>query len=201
VLVVGAMGIAACGGDDDTTNTSATATSQASSAAGTSTEAAGDPTSAATDEPTSAPVDATDPPDGDGAADACALLTKAEVEAALGETVNEPTSDPIINAPISGGVIANISTCGFTSESFTSSISITYYSAPGEDEAIQSMIQLACSMGNDSIDLGDQACWYDDQHVQIQLAKGDAFLDIFATTSLNAGDILMTLAAKAAARM
>lgn len=202
VLVVGAMFVVACGGDDDA-KTSVTATNQPqSSSTAAATTDAGDATSAATVAATTAPVNATEPPSGgDVASDACALLTTAEVEDAFGEPTQEPVPDAAIDVPISGGVTASVSTCGYTSESFTSSLSVTYYSAPGKDDAIAGMIQLACQ-GHETISgLGDAACWYDEQHVQIQMAKDGSFVDVFATTSLDAGEMLMNVMEKAAGRI
>jgi len=200
VLVVGAMGIAACGGDDDDATTSATATQQSSAAV--STTAAGGATSAATAAATTVAANPTDAPSNGGSdiGDACDLLTKEEVEAELGETVNAPDDGDTFDVAITGGTAA-VSTCGWTSESFASSISVTFWSAPGLDQGIEGMIQLACTQKEEISGLGDQACWYDQQHVQIQAAKGGYFLDIFATMSGDASDALQTLAAKAVGRL
>lgn len=204
VLFVGAMGIAACGGDDDA-KTSATAkasvTSQGSQSTTTATTAAtGEPTGEATEPPTAA---ATQPAGGNSSSvgNACDLLTKSEVEEALGETVNAPDFGDSIDTPISGGGTASVTTCGYTSESYASSISVTFWSAPGLDQGIQGMINLACTGKDEVSGVGDQACWYDSQHLEIQAAKGGYFLDIFATMSGDATDVLQTLASKAADRL
>ncbi len=128
-------------------------------------------------------------------------MTKSEVADALGESVQDPVAVDVINTPVSGGVTAAVGGCGYTSESFASSISVSYWFAPGGDNAIQAMIQLACS-GKESISgLGDRACWYDAQHAEIQLASGGNFLDMFATMSGDASDVLKTLAGKAVGRL
>jgi hypothetical protein len=46
----------------------------------------------------------------------------------------------------------------------------------------------------------DAACWYDSQGVQIQAAKGGSFVDMFATVSGDASNILFDLMTKAISR-
>jgi len=201
VLVVGAMGVAACGGDDDA-KTSATATQQSSATAagGAGTTTTAKATSAATE--TDAPAE-TQPPIGHVTAStaACDLLTKEEVEAALGETINPIDNGEAFDTPLPGGGTAAVSTCGWTSESFASSISLTFWNAPGLDQGIEGMINLACD-GKQSVDVGaDSACWYDAQGVQIQAAKGAYFLDMFATMSGDASNVLHDLMSKAVNRV
>lgn len=203
VLVVSAMGIAACGGDD--AKTSATATRQSSAtAAATATAAGGAGTTTATLAATeTVAATETQPPIGhvSSSAKACDLLTKAEVEEALGETISPLDVGETFDTPLPGGGTAAVSTCGYTSESYASSISLTFWNAPGLDQGIQGMIQLACSGHEEVSGVGDQACWYDSQHVQIQAAKGAYFIDMFATMSGDASGVLQTLAEKAAGRL
>lgn len=201
VLVVGAMGIAACGGDDDDAKTSATATSQGSQATTAATTPAGDePASAATTaavNPTAAPGNG-----GSSGGTACDLLTKEEVEQELGETVNAPdVGETFEDMPLTGGGTGDVSTCGWTSESFASSISLTFWSAPGQEDGIRSMIDLACTQHEEISGLGDRACWYDQQHAQIQASKGGYFIDIFATMSSDPSSVLETLTEKAIERL
>lgn len=202
LAVIAALAIVACGGDDDDDKNggsaaTATATRQASDA----TEGAGSPTDepGGEGEPTDKPDDATQPPAGAiSASDSCKLLTQSELEDALGEPMQEPVAVEVLSAPLGNGASASVGGCGFTTESFASSISLTYWSAPGQEEGIRGMIELACGSGQEAISgLGDRACWYDDRHAQIQLARGETFLDIFATMSGDASDALLTLAQKA----
>lgn len=202
LLVIGAMFVVACGGGDDDDD-AATATNQqsGSTAAASTTPAGGTATTAAAAATTPAAV-GTQPAGGEiTASDSCDLLTQSELEEALGEAVQEPVALEVENFPLSGGGTAAVGGCGFTSESYASSISLTYWYAPGQDDAIQAMIELACGQGQESIpDLGDRACWYDQQHAQIQLASNGNFLDIFATMSGDASDVLLTLAKKAVSK-
>lgn len=200
VLIVGAMVITACGGDDDA-KTSATATQQSSSTAAAATTPAGAATTAAAGATTAAAT--VTQPAGNGGSDignACDLLTKEEVEAELGETVNAPDVGDAYDIVIEGGTAA-VSTCGWTSESFASSISLTFWSTPGLEAGIHGMIELACTQKEEISGLGDRACWYDEGHVQIQAAKGGYFIDMFATMSGDASGVLQTLASKAADRL
>lgn len=197
VLIIGAMTVAACGGDDDA-NTSATAQATATNQGSQATTATGD-------DPTTAPTDAADPTDppsngGSDVSDACSLLAKEEVEAELGETVNAPEDGETYDITIEGGTAA-VSTCGWTSESFASSISLTYWSAPGAGAGIDGMIELACTQKEEISGLGDRACWYDEGHVQIQAAEGEYFIDMFATMSGDASDVLEALMGKAIDRV
>ena len=200
LLVAASIGLAACGGGDDD-DTADDAASEQTSAAADDTSPAEEAT-ADDEEATTAAAAATQAASGGiTASDACDLLTQSEVAEALGESVQEPQGLEVLDAPMPGGGTAAVGGCSYLSESFASSISVTYWTAPGSENAIQQMIGLACQ-GKESISgLGDEACWYDEQHAQIQLAKGGYFLDMFATMSGDASDVLLTLAEKAADKM
>jgi hypothetical protein len=201
MVVPAVIGLTACGGDDNA-KTSATAAQQqhlSSTATAKPTDTASEPTD--TPEATkTAPAQATEPTSGE-AGHACDLLTTGEVSNALGEALNEPDRGETIDTPIAGGVTAAVSTCGWTTQSFASSISMTYYAAPGRDDAISGMIGLACT-NKQAVDVGaDSACWYDAQEVQIQAAKGGSFVDMFATMSGDASNVLHDLMSKAISRV
>jgi hypothetical protein len=200
-LAVGAILIAACGGGDDDAKTSATATQQQQQSSSTTTakptEAGGETTETPGGTETAPP---SEPVTGD-VGHACDLLTIDDVASALGESVSEPDRGQTIDTLIGSGVTAAVSTCGWTTQSFASSISMTYYAAPGGDNAISDMIGLACT-NKQSVDVGaDSACWYDAQGVQIQAAKGGSFIDMFATTTGDASNILHELMSKAIDRV
>lgn len=198
LLVFGAMFIAACGGgdDDDAAGTAATATDKQSGNAGDKTD---EPTKAA--ETTGA--NPTDKPDDGGAvADACALVTQSEAEAALGDSLQTPyvTYTGTANVGLSNAQ-ATVSTCAYVSNSSIASLNVNYWSSPGNAAAVKAMVEGACT-GKEMIDgLGDVACWYDSQHVEIQLATGATFLDIFATMNGDSSDALLNLSGKAVGRL
>jgi hypothetical protein len=95
---------------------------------------------------------------------------------------------------------ATVGTCNYVSPSGFSSISLTSWFSD-DHGGIQDMIELACD-GKETIEgLGDLACWYDDAHLEIQLGKGGAFVDMFITSSGDTTEIGQTLAEKAVARL
>jgi hypothetical protein len=198
LLVFGAMFIAACGGDDDddAAGTAATATREQSGNAGDKTD---EPTKAA-ETPGANPTDK--PDDGGTVADACALVTQSEAEAALGDSLQTPyvTYTGTANVGLSNAQ-ATVSTCAYVSDSSIASLNVNYWSSPGNAAAVKAMVEGACT-GKEMIDgLGDVACWYDSQHVEIQLATGATFLDIFATMDGDSSDALLDLSGKAVGRL
>jgi hypothetical protein len=193
LLMVGAMLVAGCGGDDDDDGGgAATATVDNGGAGGTRTAEAGDPTERPA---TTGGVNPTgEPDDGGTAADACALVSRAEAEAALGSPLQEPyvTYTGVANVGLSNAQ-ATVSTCAYIADAGIPSANINYWSSPGNAAAIRTMVEGACQ-GKEMIDgLGDVACWYDSQHAEIQLATGATFLDIFATVEGDAGGALLDL--------
>ena len=204
MLTIAAMFVASCGDDDDDAQ-DPTATSEQSDSTATATAEPGDATDAPT--ATAGASDPTDEPD-DGAtvADACALVTQAEAEAALGSALQAPyvTYTGTANVGLTSAQ-ATVSTCAYLAEAGVPSANINYWSSPGNAAEIRAMVAEgvngAC-VNKEMIDgLGDVACWYDSQHVEIQLATGATFFDIFATMEGDASDALLELAEKAVSRL
>jgi hypothetical protein len=201
VLAVAAMFVVACGGDDDDSGGATATASRQSGSTATATGQAG----ASTDAPTAtnASSDPTDQPDDGGTvADACALVTQAEVEAALGESVQAPyiTYTGTANVGLTSAQ-ATVSTCAYVSDTSIASVNMNYWSSPGNAQAIKAMVEGACNGKEMIADLGDVACWYDSQHVEIQLATGATFLDIFATTGGDSTNALLDISGKAVNRL
>jgi hypothetical protein len=96
---------------------------------------------------------------------------------------------------------ADIGTCSYVSAASISSVNVNVWSAPGSDDAIQGMAEVACTNKESISGLADLACWYDDQHVEIQLADRSYFLDIFATDDTDTTDALLTLSETAVSRL
>ncbi|MEO8457243.1 MAG: hypothetical protein ABI559_05465 [Chloroflexota bacterium] len=178
-LVLGGSLLASCGGDDDKATTAPTSTNRGQSSATSNTTS----TTAGGSTVTSAPI-GTAPADNGGSdiASACDLLTKSEVEDALGESVGEPVFTSLGQIPVSGGVAADAGSCSWVSDTTIASVSLTYYNSPGHTDAIGQMVDLACHSKEGIDGLADKACWYDAQHLEIQFATGAHFIDIFATT-------------------
>ena len=202
LLLIGSLTFVACGGDDDDAESDVAATGDVQNDATEPSEE--EPTDS--NEATPDAVDSTEDSDDGGSGggtieDECDLLEKSEVEAAFNDSFPDPVPLELPETSLPGGGTASTGSCSFTSDMSINSVSYTYYTGPGYEEGIQSMADLACD-GKESIsDLGDQACWYDDQHVEIQLRSGVTFFDIFATTDGSSEEILLTLAEDAIGRM
>jgi len=205
VLVMAAGLMAACGGGDDAkTSVTATATAAQQQQSSSTTTTTAKPTEAGTEATDTPKMTETAPPSEPVTGDtghACDLLTIDDVSSALGEAVSEPDRGQTIDTSIGNGATAAVSTCNWTTQSYASSISMTYYAAPGKDDAISSMIGLACT-NKQAVAVGaDAACWYDVQGTEIQAAKGGSFIDMFATVSSDASNILFDLMSKVIGRV
>lgn len=206
LLLIGALFIVACGGGDDDDagddgGSAATATEDSSGIEPAETDEGSEPTATESGgEPTE------QPDDGGSVADACALVTQAEAEAALGSALQAPyiTYTGTVNVGLTSAQ-ATVSTCAYMSEAGVPSANVNYWSSPGHAAEIRAMVEegvnAACA-NKEMIDgLGDVACWYDSQHVEIQLATGASFLDIFVTMEGDASDALLDMAEKAVAKL
>ncbi len=197
LLIAGTVALAACGGGDDDDSADDAASEQTSAAAEDTSPA--EETTADGEEATTAAATDDDDNGGGEALDPCGYLTQAEVEAALGEPVQAPVVTYTSTTNISGTAQAEVGTCNYVSPTGFSSISITSYFSDDED-AIQTMVELACQ-SKETLDVGEVACWYDDGHLEVQLAQGKAFLDIFITSSNDTTAIGETLAENAVAKL
>jgi hypothetical protein len=139
ILLVTGFGLllAACSGASTPGTTSApTAATGTAGAAGAPTQQASAPAVAA---PTSAAVA--------GASDACKLVTKAEVEAAFGETMTEPVAS----------TEHGDSMCNYAHETGGLDLTISISSRPSSVAAIKSMKALYAGGGADVAGVGDAA--------------------------------------------
>jgi hypothetical protein len=200
--VFGIVALTACGGDDDAPSGDNGNTEETAAATG------GDGEADPTDEPTEGddgdePAHDGDEPAGDAvaASDVCTLVTQSEAEAAVGDAVQTPVVTYTGTASVSGTAPAEVGTCSYVAPAGIPSVSVNYWSAPGADEAILQMTELACD-GKEMIDgLGDAACWYDDGHVEIQFGQGSSFVDIFVTMEGDASEALLAISHAAAGRL
>ncbi len=176
MLLLALAVVAACGGGDDVTKTAGPTNQQQS----TTTAAA-----------------ASQPGANAGSFDACSLLTKNEVEAALGESVQDPQSFSTGSQDVGPGVTVSVSACDYSSPTTVHSVNLSVWI--GSDAITQAIDQLVCQQKDRLQGLGDVACWYDSSHDELQVAKGGAFLDI--TTSGATEGPIQTLAQKALDRL
>ncbi len=175
ILVTAALALAACGGDD--AKPSAT-TGPSPSGAVTSGAATAN----------SAPTDV------------CALVTRAEVGAALNANVTDKAATvPPVKQTVASGLTADISACQYSAALSGGSVNLDLWEAKGEPEKIKQLTQVKCANKEEIPGLGDYACWFSSGHREILFAKGGAYVD------LNGGaltdDAVRSLAEKAIGRL
>jgi hypothetical protein len=112
----------------------------------------------------------------EAATGACALATRAQVQAALGEPVGEPQL--VLNGPGTAET-ASVSQCRYRSTASTRSVSIMYRVSPVQDnseDAIQSVresVTIDSIVPEDVSGVGDAAFWAANQmHV---FARGNRY--------------------------
>jgi hypothetical protein len=107
-----------------------------------------------------------------GPSDACSLLTKEDVAAALGEAVSGPESTA--NLPAGPGMTA--SSCSYSGSGIHEVTLNLFHLSP--DTA--AMYRVICAQkGKEGLaGLGDVACWYNDKHGELQVLKGTTFFSV-----------------------
>ena len=107
------------------------------------------------------------PPD-----DACALLTKQDAVAALGEAVTGPESKS--GLPMGPGMTA--AGCDYAGSGYHN-IHLTLIRMTADAAA---MYRAMCAQkGKEGLaGLGDSSCWYDNDHEELQVLKGTTFFSI-----------------------
>ncbi|HET9269004.1 MAG TPA: hypothetical protein VFO31_12600 [Vicinamibacterales bacterium] len=104
--------------------------------------------------------------------DACAYLTKADAATALGEGVTQ--SEKKSGLPMGPGMTA--SSCGYTGSGYHK-IQLNLMRLTPETAA---MYKAMCAQkGKEGLTgLGETACWYNDEHEELQVLIGTTFLSI-----------------------
>ena len=119
-----------------------------------------------------APAQTQTPPS--GASAACALLTKEDATAALGEPVTGPKSTQVPSGS---------SSCEYTGSGLhTVQLNVIPFPA-----AQAGMYKAMCAQKNKDglTGLGDTTCWYNDKHEELQVLKG---LTLFSIQMRGKGD-------------
>jgi hypothetical protein len=127
--------------------------------------------------------------------DPCSLLTKAEAAAAVGGAVGDGKST-MVDASQTPGM--ETSSCQFESPTTTHGIKLNMYRYP--PSAAQAF-RTRCARKETVPGLGDVACWYDSNHITLQLLKGTTSLSIALSRSGDAAEALKTIARKAVDRL
>jgi hypothetical protein len=128
----------------------------------------------------------------------CALMTKQDAAAALGEAVGEPkTVDPGPSA-MPGVTVIN---CEYVSAA-RNSIHLTVWRPFGDSAAMFLQIYKSECMKKEQVPgLGDVACWNSAEHRELQVLKGTTILTFEIHRNGNATEVLKAVAKSALARL
>ncbi len=112
------------------------------------------------------------------AVDVCALLTKQEAAAAVGEAVKEPTS--AAGRSIMPGAAASM--CEYEAATGLHKVHVNIWrtSADAAGTAFRQTYQMLCAQkGREGLaGLGYVACWYNAKHEELQVLKGATIFSI-----------------------
>ena len=128
--------------------------------------------------------------------DPCALLTRQEAAAAVGEAVGEGKST-VVDMRGNPGIEAGGS-CAFESSSNVHGLKLNMYVYPAP---IVEALRKRAAQKEQVAGLGDAAWWYDANHRELQVLKGRTSLSITLTRSGDAAEALKTVAKKALDRL
>ena len=106
------------------------------------------------------------------AGDACALLTKEDAAASLGEAVKAPRA--LSNLPAGPG--STVSSCEYEGSGYHR-VQLNLTRLP--QSSVPMYKTMCAKKGNDGLaGLGEVACWYNDKHEELHVIKGAAFVSI-----------------------
>lgn len=128
--------------------------------------------------------------------DPCALVTKQEAAAAIGEAVGEGKST-VVDTKGNPGLEAGGS-CAYESPSTVHYLKLNMYRYPPQ---IAAAYRKRCAQKEQVPGLGDVACWYDASHAELQLLKGTTSLSIQLRRNGDSSEALKTVAKKAVDRL
>jgi hypothetical protein len=129
--------------------------------------------------------------------DPCALMTKQEAAAAVGEAVGEPK--PI--APGRGAMPGvDVTACEYESAT-KHSVQVSVWRFSESAGQFRQFYQAAIAKKERAPGLGDIASWYNAEHRELQVLKGSTLLIFEIHRSGNATEALTTAAKKALARL
>jgi hypothetical protein len=137
---------------------------------------------------------------------ACALVTREEAAAALGEQVGTPNT-LTVNAPqqIIPGVNITLESCQYFSMTSGRSIEVTIWkSVGGTAQQIRQAVEQFLCMGKERVSgVGDVACWFDASRTELQALKGGTLV-IFrmdAGAGVNTVQVLSSVASRGLGRV
>ena len=128
--------------------------------------------------------------------DACSLLTKADAATALGEAA----AGPKLTGPMTDGSGATVSGCEYTGSGYHRiQLTLTYPTA----SAMPMYKGIICDKkSKDGLaGLGELACWYNDEHEELHVITGTAFIAIELNRSGNVTEPMIAVMKKALAKL
>lgn len=120
--------------------------------------------------------------------EACAVLKKEDVAAALGGPVGEPKA----KGPLPTGDGSTISSCQYSGSGLLS-VTLNVTRLPAGQVATYKGF---CTDHEGLAGLGDLACWYDKKHEEIHVFKGVSLISIELRGKSNPTDAIKALAKK-----
>ena len=132
--------------------------------------------------------------------DACALLTVQEASGALGGNVTAPKPGRTTSSTLGPGMPTAVSVCTFDNGKRHITIGVRH-TLDSAAAGLRQMIQVVCQRKQPITGVGEQACWYNAEHGELQAVKGATFLTIEASIGPDIGAGLIDVAKKAFARV
>ena len=120
--------------------------------------------------------------------EACSVLKKDDVAAALGGTVTGPKA----TGPLSAGDGSTVSSCQYSGSGLLN-VTLNVTRLPAGQVATYKGF---CTDHEGLAGLGDLACWYDKTHEEIHVFKGTGFISIELRGKSNPTDAIKVLAKK-----
>ena len=133
--------------------------------------------------------------------DACSLLTKQEAAAALGEPVKDGQSGTAARS-----IMPNTTAtyCEYMSPTTVHKVHVNVWRAtPAGAAQLKQMGQMVCAKKTKDglAGLGDTACWYSEQHGELQVFKGANFISVEMSRKGDTTEAIKGVAKAAAARL
>ena len=120
--------------------------------------------------------------------EACSVLKKEDVAAALGGTVTGPSG----KGPLAAGDGSTVSSCEYSGSGLLN-VTLNVTRLPAGQVATYKGF---CTDHAGLASLGDLACWYDKKHEEIHVFKGAGFISIELRGKSNSTDAIKALAKK-----
>jgi hypothetical protein len=133
--------------------------------------------------------------------DPCALLTKADAVAAVGEGLDEGKPTGPFAVPM-GGLDTMVSACAYESPRSAHNIKLTVHRVqPDKTARFRELYRGICERRECVAGLGDSAWWYSPQHEELQVLTSAELLIFKISRSGDGKDALLAAARKTLGRL